>query len=236
MRTLFLSLGITLFLSTIPGAFADTIVAVNGSGGTLSSQPLYYYPGLAPNYTPTVLALSWTQNSAFQNVAVSATLFDFDSNCGSGSCSYGGYVNYTLVNAIGPGTSYTANGIARGSTFVNDSIQSWRLFTLNFLNPGTYYLVLDSSNQASAIYQFQGTTTVTKAPGVTFNGTLWSNDGARDTSYTAASTFSGDNEPIEFSVTGDPVASVPEPATFPILVVGLVLLGLVARRRSLFGA
>lgn len=232
MRTLFVSLGITLFLPMIPGAFADTIVAVNDTGGTLSSQPLYYYPALAPNYTPTVLALSWTQASAFQNVAVSATLFDFDSNCGSSGCSYGGYVNYTFVNAIGPGTSYAANGIARGSTFVNDSIQSWQLFTLNSLNAGTYYLVLDSANQASAIYQFQGTTTVTKAPGVTFNGTLWSNDGARDTGYTAASNFSGDNEPIEFSVTGDPVSTVSEPATFPILVVGLALLGLIAKQRN----
>jgi hypothetical protein len=212
-----------VFLSiAVSGCFAETIVSVEDSGGYLGSQPLGYYAPLAPNYTPAVVAYSWMQDSAFQNVAVSASLFDSD-------FPSGGYVNYTLVDAIGPGTSYAANGIAQGSILVNDSPQSWPLFTLPSLPGGTYYLVLDSVDQANALYQYMGQSTTETAAGVTFDGDYISYDGQRDTNYTPASSFDGLNLPLEFSVTGDPA---PEPASLALLGIGLLGFGVIGCRKK----
>lgn len=212
--------GVAGFSLLVSLASATTIVSRGGDSGT--SEPLGYYPSLAPDYTPAVFAVSWTQANAYQNVTFAATMFDSD-YIPSGDPAYlGGYVNYELVNAIGPGTSYAANGIAQGRTFIGDTIESETLFTLPYLAAGKYYLVLDGSGSLSLMYNSFGS----PAPppitgdGVTFNGDFWSLADSRDTAYTPGSSFSPANLPGEFSVTAAGVAT-PEPAAWALVLIGL---------------
>lgn len=228
MRRILLGIGCAVFLLFTSGAAsADTIVAANGWNQAL---PLGYYAPLAPNYTPIVFAISWTQATAYQDVNVAAALFD--STYMPTPPYLGGYVNYSLVNAVGPGTSFSANGITQGTVFIGDQIKDWQLFHLDSLAAGTYYLVLDSSDTASLMINYPPHPATT-GTGVTLNGYYVSYAGQRDTAYTPGSSFSYTSEQPEFSITGTPeAAATPEPANLSMAGAGLLFLGSLLYRRS----
>ena len=202
-----------------PRGGASTIV--QSSGNSLASVPLGYY---APYGTATVFAVSWSQTSAFDNVTVSANLFN-----GGG----GGTVDYTLADAIGPATTFAQDGIVRGSVTTPANPSNVALFTLSYLAAGTYYLVLDSPTAGSGWqYNFPFQSNYTTAPGVSFLGDQEAQFGNIDTAYTAGSTFSGIGFPVEFAVTGSP--AVPEPDL--LTAVALALCGMAFARKRLQAA
>jgi hypothetical protein len=208
-------------------AGASTIL--QSSGNSEASEPLGYYAPYAPyGITPTVYAVEWSQTSAFTNVDVTANLFTPGSP---------GTVDYSLVTAIGPGTSFAVDGIVQGTVTTPINPANVDLFQLSSLGPGTYYLVLDSPvPNTSWQYNFPIQGNYTTANGVTFIEDQWSSGTSINSAYTPGSTFSGTSLPVEFQVTG--TAATPEPATWG--VTGLAILGAVlftlGRRRVCQGA
>jgi len=201
---------------------AGAATIIQSSGNSEASVPLGYY---SPYGTATVFAVSWSQSSAYSNVAVFANLF----NAGGG-----GTVDYTLATAIGPSTSFAQDGIVQGSVATPANPTDLELFTLPELAAGTYYLVLDSPTPGSAWqYNFPFQSNYTTAPGVSFQGDQQSQFGSIDGAYTAGSTFSAINFPVEFSVTGSP-SPVPEPNF--CLVLGLLLIAMAVHSRRPFPA
>ena len=194
-------------------AGASTIV--QSSGNSAASVPLGFY---APYGTPTVFAVGWSQTSSYSNVAVFANLF---------VPGGGGTVDYALVTAIGPSTSFALDGVIHGSVSVPANPADIELFTLPILSAGTYYLVLDSPTPNSSWqYNFPFQSNYTTAPGVTFLGNQQAEFAAIDAAYTPGSTFSPIGFPVEFSVTSTP--SVPEPNL--LAGIGLVLGAMAIRR------
>lgn len=198
---------------------ASASIIVQSSGNSLASVPLGYY---APYGTATVYAVSWTQNSTYTNVDVSANLF----NAGGG-----GIVDYTLTTAIGPTTSFALDGIVSGSVTTPANPADVDLFRLPALGAGTYYLVLDSPTAGSAWqYNFPFLPSYSAGPGVSFLGDQQAQFAAINNSYAAGSSFSTIGYPVEFEVTGSPSAPVPEPNFFA--EIGLALLGVATALRK----
>jgi hypothetical protein len=142
-----------------------------------------------------------------------------------------GYFNGTayLMNQIGPGTTI-ANQIATSSfTSAASDPGSFQL-VMNYadaLGPGTYYLVL-ATTQNSVPQGMQ----VTISPTIVANdgssvGHVWQGFGS---GYPPVDSFSNTSFYPEFVLTGT-VASVPEPTTWSLLILGTVAL-LGTRRRS----
>jgi expansin (peptidoglycan-binding protein) len=198
---------------------ASASIIVQSSGNSMASVPLGYY---GPYGTATVYAVSWTQDSAYTNVDVSANLF----NAGGG-----GTVDYTLTTAIGPSTSFALDGIISGSVTTPANPTDVDLFQLPALGAGTYYLVLDSPTAGSAWqYNFPFLPSYTTGPGVSFLGDQQAQFAAINNSYTAGSSFSPIGYPVEFEVTGSLAAPVPEPNFFG--GIGLALLGVAIALRK----
>ena len=190
---------------------AGASVIVESSGNSEASVPLGYY---APYGTATVYAISWNQTSAFTDVTLFANLFSPD----------GGSANYTLTTAIGPDTTFAADGIAEGSVSTPSNPANVELTQLPSLGPGTYYLVIDSTT-AGWQYNFPFQSNFTTAPGVTYLGSQQAQFTDIDATYTPGSTFSPIGYPVEFEVTG--TASAPEPrfdAALGLLFVGAAAL------------
>ena len=205
---------------------ATTIVSSAGNGGAV--VPLgFYAPYAATGNTPIVYAVGWTQTTGYQNVDVAATLF---------IAGGGDTLNYTLTDAIGPGTTFAQNGIKQGSiTFdlANNAIESVDLFQLPFLAAGKYYLILDSPTPNSGwSYGYPLQPSYTTDTGVTFAGNYDAAGAGINPAYTAASSFGGVNLPVQFAVTG--TAAAPEPSTF-IPVGGGLMAVLWGFRRALAG-
>jgi len=100
-------IGKSFLIGAILRQAAGASVIVQSTGNSHAALPLgYYAPWATGGTTPTVNAVSWTQTSDYLDVDVFANLFTVGS---------AGFVNYELVNGIGPGTSFAANGILRGT-------------------------------------------------------------------------------------------------------------------------
>ena len=209
------------YLCALLAQAAGATTIIQSSGNSEASVPLgYYAPYASFNGTPIVFAVGWTQSSAYSNVDVFANLFTPGSN---------GTVDYALVTQIGPGTSFTADGIVRGSVSTPTNPTDVDLFHLDTLPAGTYYLVLDSPTpNTSWQYNYPYQTNNTTDTGVNYLGSAWAYGPSIYSSYTAGSNFSGVNIPVEFRVSG--TAAAPEPATFGGTGLVLVGLSLVLRR------
>lgn len=206
-------IGILSFICAVLGPMAGAATIVQSSGNSEATVPLGFY---APYGTATVFGVSWSQSSAYTNVAVFANLF----NAGGG-----GTVDYTLATAVGPASSFAADGIIRGSVTLPANPTDIELFTLPELAAGRYYLVMDSPTPNSGWqYNFPFHPNYTTASGVSYLGGLQAQFGNIDSAYTAGSTFSGIGYPVEFSVTGNPAAA-PEPNL--LSGIGLALIGMV---------
>ncbi len=218
--TRFLGVGVFAWFLIAHSASADTII--QSAGNSEASEPLgFYAPYAADGITPIVYAVEWSQTATYTNVDVTANLFTPGSS---------GSVNYALVTAIGPGSSFAADGIVRGSAVTPANPTDVDLFHLNSLGPGTYYLVLDSSvPDTSSQYNFPIQGNYTTASGVTFLGDDWAGGAAINSGYTPASNFDGTILPVEFAVTGR-VATAPEPATAGLVALSLITVGIVSRR------
>jgi hypothetical protein len=202
-------------------AGASTIIQSGGNSG--AAVPLGYYPPYAPyNMTPIVFAVGWTQTTDFTGVDVFANLF---------TPGGGGTVNYELVDALGPGTSFATNGIVRGTAATPANPADVDLFHLDSLAAGTYYLVLDSST-AAWMYNYPGVGSFSEAQGVASLGSSWAPGTSINNLYAPASSFSGVNIPVQFSVVAT-AAQAPEPATFA--GTGLALVGFAMMLRKLRG-
>jgi hypothetical protein len=214
------SLRNSLFACALFSSAAGATTIVQSSGNSQASVPLgTYQPYVQYGMTPIVYAVEWTDTSDYTNVNVTANLFTPGSP---------GTVNYELVTAIGPRTSFAADGIVEGTVTTPANPTDVALFQLNLLKAGTYYLVLDSPvANTSWQYNFPFQSNYTMAPGVTFLGDQYSFGTSINTAYTPGSTFQGISYPVEFSVTG--TVATPEPATFAIA--GLVLASLFIRKR-----
>ncbi len=221
-------LGISFATCFLLAQLAGASTIVQSTGNSEASEPLGYYAPYAPyGITPTVYAVEWTQTSAFTNVDVFANLFTPGSP---------GTVDYSLVTAIGPGTTFAADGIVHGSATTPTNPTDVDLFHLSSLGPGTYYLVLDSPvPNTSWLYNYPFQGNYTTAPGVAFIGDQWSSGAAINSAYTPGSSFSGTSIAVEFQVTG--TAVTPEPATFGVTglaIAGAVMFTLRKRKRRLY--
>jgi hypothetical protein len=197
-------------------AGATTIIESTGNSG--GAVPLGYY---VPYGSAEVAAVGWTQTSSYANVDVTASLLTPTS---------GGTIDYTLVKAIGPGTSFAVDGITQGSVNLPYVYGNVDLFQLPSLGPGTYYLVLDSPTPNLAwLYNYPYQATYTMDAGVSLIGNYSVLGSGIDTAYTPASSLVGENIATEFSVTATP-ANAPEPGTFALLGLSLVGFSLVVRR------
>jgi hypothetical protein len=187
-------------------------VIVQSSGNSEASVPLGFY---APYGTATVFEVSWSQSSAYNNVAVFANLF----NPGGG-----GTVDYALTTAIGPGTTFAQDGIVEGAVTTPANPANLELFQLPELGPGRYYLVLSSPTpNTSWQWNFPFQPNYTTASGVSYLGEEEAQFTNLDSAYAPGSGFSAIGFPVEFEVTGT-VASTPEPRYEG--AIGLVLVGL----------
>lgn len=216
--------GTLLVFAAAQLAGATTIIQSSGnSGGTV---PLGYYAPYAPANTPIVYAVGWTQTSAYQNIDVNAALL----NNGAGT------IDYALVTAIGPGTTFAADGITHGSVNIGTVYGNVDLFQLPSLAAGTYYLVLDSPTpNLGWDYNYPYNPSYTTDTGVSFAGDFNAMGAAINTGCTPASSFNGVNLAVEFSVTGTPsqtTSSVPEPGTLLAMGLGLLLVSFLRPRRT----
>jgi hypothetical protein len=210
-----------LFACALFASAAGATTIIQSSGNSEASVPLgTYQPYLQFGMTPIVYAVEWTDTSDYTDVNVSANLFTPGSP---------GTVNYELVTAIGPGTSFAADGVVKGTVATPANPTDVSLFQLNFLKAGTYYLVLDSPvANTSWQYNFPFQSNYTTAPGVTFAGDQYSYGTSINTGYAPGSLFQGINYPVEFAVTG--TVATPEPATFAGAGLALVWLSIAMRR------
>ena len=216
------AVGTAIFICASLAQWACAGTIVKSSGDSEASVPLGYY---APYGTSTVYAVAWSQSTSYTGVEVLANLF----NSGGG-----GTVDYALVTAIGPGTTFAQDGVIEGSVTTPANPEDVELFDLPVLGPGTYYLVLSSPTEGSGWqYNFPFQSNFTTAPGVSFLGSQQAQFTDIDNTYAPGSTFSGISYPVEFDVTG--TAAAPEPdlaAGIGLALVGFSIMLRKARSRS----
>jgi len=195
-------------------AHAETIISVEGPS---VGEPL----GIGFNLQ--VLAVGWSQSTAFSAVNITADVAGFYPQV---------TVDAWLTTRIGPGTT-ALDQIAETSVLVSTDMQPVNLFSDLALGPGTYYLVLS----ASTVGVWGGTekasdAVVTSAPGVTRDDRLLAANfynGLPDYLFPPDSTFQ--DFPTSFygyNLVYD-VTSAPEPSLFFLTCASLI--GAVMRTR-----
>ena len=180
-------------------------------------------------FNPQVLVEGWTQTGTFTNVSIT---MPFEDNSLSGPIS-GVEGTVYLMNQVGP-TATPANELAPPESVsgLTGSFSTVSLFSGLTLGPGTYYVVLFSTNGSPLSMSPEGSSTpvVTAASGVTALP-----DGLAFTTalFPPASnmSFNPPSSPgnMFINVTGDS-STVPEPGAAWFFGLGLV--ALVLRRRA----
>jgi hypothetical protein len=170
------------------------------------------------------VAESWTQTNTWTGVSVAAFV-NTASAADQGATAY-------LTTQIGPGaTSATLVTQDNLTLPVGLSAPELQLFSGLTLGPGTYYLILASTDTTFNEGWFNGNGSSVTGLGVTSNGPpgLFANV-TLNAAYPPASTFSGHyGVGYAFDVTGTP-STVPEPKAVTLLV-ALLILGASYRKR-----
>ncbi|MBM3766601.1 MAG: hypothetical protein FJW32_14525 [Acidobacteria bacterium] len=198
-----------------------TIAAIDGAVIVQAVGPANTYGTLDGGDSPIALAIGFTLNQTYSNVAITAALYS-----ATGNESLTAYV----TNAIGIGTT-AANNIASPIGFSlgppSDPPADLNLFSGLTLSPGTYYFIVKAENvdpQGSAEWAGNNALPAVLGQGVSgltyyldfFPSTFGPAGGFSKASVTGA--------PI-FSITGDAAGGdVPEPST--ITLVAAAILGL----------
>ena len=200
---------IILLASTVQAS-----VIAERSGGTLG-----FLLGNDPE------GVSWTQTGSYSNVSISAFLSN------SGATGTGSGTVY-LTDSIGAGTTATINEIAHTtvSGIARAPSTAVGLFSGLTLGPGTYYLITASNLGGNGLaWNAYNSFTQTTAPGVVINPEETGPVGLVEAAYPPASVFNPGQEGLEFQVTGDLTAVVPEPTTLWLAAAALFL-GLVQHK------
>jgi len=204
-------------LGALP-AVADTIYQ---TAGTESVQ-------YAIN-TSEAIAISWTSTVGYSNVSIGVSLSDglnTDTDVFEAGEAF-------LLDSIGSGTTEAA--VLAYTTFnFPHGPQDQQLFAGVILNPGTYYLLLDSSSSVGGGWQATDTPdglTVTTAPGVASNGDFYSL--AVNQTFAPDSTFMSGlvYEPL-LNVTG--TLTTPEPPSGVLLITSFLALCVLRPQHRLF--
>lgn len=169
-------------------------------------------------------AAAFTISDTYENVAISASL---SSNPGFGS--FTGPLETYLTTYVGTGAT-VAEQVAAGTinVSVNDVAPvDVQVFSGLTLGPGTYYLVLHGRSDPFFWAECL-TCTPVLAPGVSLPGDLLFV--GTIPAYAPATVFVSSGTTWAFSVTGDLVEPVPEPATAFYALPGFALIWLLRRR------
>ncbi len=199
----------------LPIASAATIVSQTNPPGMPPST------GVGADSSESV-AISWTMNSSYKNVNIAAYLVG--SNVPDSGTAY-------LTTRIGPSTTTSAQVDSSPITFPVFGPVWQTLFSGLTLGPGTYYIVLSSTEAVGGGWSFAPTPLDVTAPGAQIGKSLYGVN-LPSNAYAPADPYGPtySNENFVFAVQGDPVnaAAVPEPA-YSILV--LIACGVIAKRR-----
>jgi hypothetical protein len=223
---------IPIFLSVFAlasEAFAADIVSVTGT-----TDPADFI-SIAPFQT---LEASWTASSAYSNVSIAAEVgcSVLGMPCAVGATSGVPDLTAWLTTAVGPSET-VANVIATYTFPPGKGPELDTVFSGLTLGAGTYYLVFGDGSVTTYWLGGEGDTakTLVTGPGVTFNGEGFKNnasDGGLNVANPPASIFISYDAGLHFQVTGDPVASTPEPGFGPILAGAFSGLWFWKRRRG----
>jgi hypothetical protein len=199
----------------------------------LAAQASFAGPLITPNGAPitniSVLSeffqtVSWTFSESFTNVEVAVSLTNGDNEIGHQGTAY-------LMTQIGPGTTVAHELATTLFTFAPvggfDQLSYVSLFSGLSLGPGSYYVVMTSSESCGACGISAFTDSFTTAPGAAVGSQRFVGPAGMDP-YAPASNWAGGGQDLFFTLSGD---EVPEPGT--ILLLGAGLLGLVIARRRL---
>lgn len=168
------------------------------------------------------IVASFTTSMPYSDVSIFASLFNFLPVASIASAS--------LATQIGPGAT-TATQVAQSSLFVLPGAYQFELFHLPALSPGTYHLVLFTSDPDADFGWLSSTAaSVIAAPGASEAGYGYANSGFNpatsvNRAYLPGSTFASfddRNNRVLFAVEGT-ATGVPEPGT-AMMIPGLIAL------------
>ncbi len=195
-------------LSASLAAHADTILNSNIGGGYYDSFNSYQ-----------VFGESFTTSQAYYNSSISVYLEGPSTSSGT---AY-------LTTSIGPGTTPADQIAAIAFTPNSTSYTLQTLFTGVTLPAGTIYLTLAASNTTSGmLLEADYPTSVTTAPGVTFNSDYLASTSA---AYPPASSIGGLGGDFGSVITGTALAPTPEPSSLILLGTGVLGLAGMVRKR-----
>jgi hypothetical protein len=214
-----------LLCAALPCA-ADTIIEIGaGANGPSVNAAQFELQG-------------WTQPQTYDDVSISVALFSWTPGATFDITAY-------LTNGIGPSAPSFALATTSFSGETPDSnAQNFLLFSGLTLGPGTYYLILSSTDNTAAepgalwpteCFSNCGSTL---APGIVLLSQGFVNEsfGIENTEYPPDSTFMTSSQPLNLTVTDDPQAfSMPEPATLPAAIIGMAGLLIATKLRNRLG-
>jgi hypothetical protein len=210
-----------IFVAVLICPLASAATIISGTGPSDTSNFIGCVPFFGPTCQPTALAASWSSTQSYQNL-----------NIGFYS-SGGGPIHAYLTNHIG--TSTTVGNVLQSANPSSTPAGLMTLFTGLSLGPGTYYLVLTSTDVTSGnlgLWTGSNNATVVTGSGIS-NLTYYR--ASNTTDYTgpfASGAQNGPNAGLDYLITGDVATGVPEPSSLGIVFCAGVALAMTRRLKA----